>query len=142
MKRILVVLALWLLNFIAPNAFAGGGYPELYSWKDGDQWCFSVKFGTNRHKTLDEVKNPRGKMNLDQLIQKLSVDPDRSKQFSMDDSEIVWAQHVGLGLKKDQCDLSVPPADIVAKLKAVVAEHHRKLVFWDESLDPANKKKH
>jgi len=32
------------------------GY-ELYSWKDGDQWKFSLLVGTNREKTLEEIKS-------------------------------------------------------------------------------------
>ena len=31
------------------------GY-ELYSWQDGNQWYFSVLVGTNREKTLYEIK--------------------------------------------------------------------------------------
>jgi hypothetical protein len=31
------------------------GY-ELYSWQEGNQWYFSVLVGTNREKTLDEIK--------------------------------------------------------------------------------------
>jgi hypothetical protein len=33
------------------------GY-ELYSWQDGGQWYFSVLIGTNRNKTLDEIRSP------------------------------------------------------------------------------------
>lgn len=33
------------------------GY-ELYSWQDGDQWFFSLLVGTNRSKTLDEIRSP------------------------------------------------------------------------------------
>lgn len=32
------------------------GY-ELYSWQDGGQWRFSILVGTNREKTLDEIKS-------------------------------------------------------------------------------------
>jgi hypothetical protein len=32
------------------------GY-ELYSWQDGDRWYFSVLVGTNRNKTLDEIRS-------------------------------------------------------------------------------------
>ena len=32
------------------------GY-ELYSWQDGSQWRFSILIGTNREKTLDEIKS-------------------------------------------------------------------------------------
>ncbi len=31
------------------------GY-ELYSWQEGSQWRFSLLVGTNREKTLDEIK--------------------------------------------------------------------------------------
>lgn len=33
------------------------GY-ELYSWQEGNQWQFSLLIGTNREKTLDEIKSP------------------------------------------------------------------------------------
>jgi hypothetical protein len=33
------------------------GY-ELYSWQEGNQWHFSLLTGTNRLKTLDEIKAP------------------------------------------------------------------------------------
>ena len=32
------------------------GY-ELYSWQDGGQWKFSLLIGTNREKTLEEIKS-------------------------------------------------------------------------------------
>lgn len=32
------------------------GY-ELYSWQDGGEWKFSLLVGTNREKTLDEIKS-------------------------------------------------------------------------------------
>ena len=32
------------------------GY-ELYSWQDGSQWRFSILIGTNREKTLEEIKS-------------------------------------------------------------------------------------
>jgi len=40
-----------------PMAESMKGY-ELYSWQDGSQWKFSVLVGTNREKTLDEIKSP------------------------------------------------------------------------------------
>src|SRR6266496_4984116 len=33
------------------------GY-ELYSWQENDRWVFSLLIGTNREKTLDEIKSP------------------------------------------------------------------------------------
>ena len=32
------------------------GY-ELYSWQEGNQWKFSLLVGTNREKTLEEIKS-------------------------------------------------------------------------------------
>ena len=32
------------------------GY-ELYSWQDGSQWKFSLLVGTNREKTVEEIKS-------------------------------------------------------------------------------------
>lgn len=32
------------------------GY-ELYSWQEGNQWVFSLLLGTNREKSLDEIKS-------------------------------------------------------------------------------------
>ena len=32
------------------------GY-ELYSWQDGGQWKFAILVGTNREKSLDEIKS-------------------------------------------------------------------------------------
>ena len=34
------------------------GY-ELYSWQEGNQWNFSLLVGTNREKTLDEIKEAK-----------------------------------------------------------------------------------
>ena len=43
----------------APDGQAGSmkGY-ELYSWQDNGQWHFSLLEGTNREKTLDEIRSP------------------------------------------------------------------------------------
>lgn len=32
------------------------GY-ELYSWKNGDEWYFSILIGTNREKTVEEIQS-------------------------------------------------------------------------------------
>jgi 1-deoxy-D-xylulose 5-phosphate reductoisomerase len=39
-----------------PFAESMKGY-ELYSWQENGQWKFSVLIGTNREKTLDEIKS-------------------------------------------------------------------------------------
>jgi hypothetical protein len=40
----------------APLPESMKGY-ELYSWQDGNQWRFSLLVGTNREKSLDEIKS-------------------------------------------------------------------------------------
>src|SRR4026209_757051 len=39
-----------------PFAESMKGY-ELYSWRDGGQWKFSLLVGTNREKNLEEIKS-------------------------------------------------------------------------------------
>ena len=41
---------------VTPLAESMKGY-ELYSWQDGGQWKFSLLVGTNREKTLEEIKS-------------------------------------------------------------------------------------
>ena len=59
-----VVLSMILLSACAAAAEpAATPFPEsmkgyeLYSWQDGNQWRFSILIGTNREKTLDEIKS-------------------------------------------------------------------------------------
>ena len=40
---------------VTPFGKSMKGY-ELYSWQEGDQWNFALLVGTNREKTLDEIK--------------------------------------------------------------------------------------
>ena len=41
---------------VTPFPASMKGY-ELYSWQDGGQWKFSVLVGTNREKTVEEIKS-------------------------------------------------------------------------------------
>jgi hypothetical protein len=51
------------------------GY-ELYSWQEGNQWRFSLLVGTNRLKTLDEIKAADTLLpDVDTLIAKLKKVP-------------------------------------------------------------------
>jgi hypothetical protein len=128
LRRLLVaLLVLFFLNFVSPNANAGGGSPELYSWREGDQWGFSILGGTNSLKDIGQVKDPRCRMNLDRLIERMS--------FDGYGDELTWWQHKGLGMKKDQCDLAMPPADVVARIKAVAQKYHHRLNIFAEAFD-------
>lgn len=78
------------------------GY-ELYSWQDSSQWRFSLLVGTNREKTLDEIKSTDTVLlDVDALISALEKVP--SGQY------ITW-------LSKET--LSFPPDDIIKKVEQV-----------------------
>ena len=72
------------------------GY-ELYSWQDGSQWKFSLLVGTNREKTLDEIKSADVVLSsVDALISTLD--------------EIPAGQYITWSAKET---LSLPPDDII-----------------------------
>ena len=78
------------------------GY-ELYSWQDGNQWKFSLLVGTNREKTLDEVKSTDtvllGMDALKSTLEKVS-----SGQY------ITWSSKE---------DLSFPPDEIIKQVEQI-----------------------
>ena len=76
------------------------GY-ELYSWKDGSQWRFSILVGTNREKTLDEIKSADVAISgVDELKSTLEQIP--SGQY------ITWSTRE---------TLSFPPEDILKQVE-------------------------
>lgn len=76
------------------------GY-ELYSWQDGNQWKFSILVGTNREKTLDEIKS------ADVLLS--GVDELKSTL-----EKIPAGQYVTWSTKET---LSLPPEDILKQIE-------------------------
>ena len=76
------------------------GY-ELYSWQDGNQWKFSLLVGTNREKTLDEIKS------ADVVLS--GVEALKSKL-----EEIPAGQYVTWSSKEA---LSLPPEDIIKQVE-------------------------
>ena len=78
------------------------GY-ELYSWHDGSQWKFSLLVGTNREKTLDEIKSTDTVLlGLDALNSALKIVS--SGQY------ITWSS-------KDT--LAFPPDDIIKQVEQI-----------------------
>ena len=76
------------------------GY-ELYSWQDSNQWKFSLLVGTNREKTLDEIKSSEVVLSgVDALQSKLE--------------EIPAGQYVTWSSKES---LSFPPDDIIQRIE-------------------------
>jgi hypothetical protein len=78
------------------------GY-ELYSWQDGNQWYFSLLVGTNREKTLDEIKGTKTLLRgVDALTSALEQMP--AGQY------ITWSSRE---------TLSFPPDDIIKQIEQV-----------------------
>ena len=85
-----------------PLAGSMKGY-ELYSWQEGSHWAFSLLVGTNREKTLDEIKSTDtvlpGVEALESALEKVP-----SGQY------ITWSS-------KDT--LSFPPGDIIRQVEQI-----------------------
>ena len=85
---------------------AGGaikGY-ELYSWQDSGQWYFAVLVGTNRDKTMEEIRAPatsvKGEKALEAIIGSLPTG-----QF------LTWWG-----------GLAYPPESVIERVKQLCAE--------------------
>ena len=81
------------------------GY-ELYSWQESHQWVFSLLIGTNREKTLDEIKS------MDTVL------PDVDSLKSMLDKvpsgqSITWSSRE---------TLSFPPDNILQQVEKICKE--------------------
>jgi hypothetical protein len=78
------------------------GY-ELYSWQEGDHWVFSLLVGTNREKTLEEIKSTDTILpDVDTLISVLETVP--SGQY------VTWSSRE---------TLSFPSDDIIKQVEKV-----------------------
>jgi hypothetical protein len=78
------------------------GY-ELYSWQEANQWKFSLLVGTNREKTLEEIKSADILLSsVDELESVLETIP--SGQY------ITWSSRE---------TLSLPPEDILKRVEQI-----------------------
>lgn len=78
------------------------GY-ELYSWQEGGQWNFALLVGTNREKTLEEIKAEETVLRgVDALIRALEQMP--AGQY------ITWSS---------RATLSFPPEDMIKQIENV-----------------------
>lgn len=91
--------------FPTPFAESMKGY-ELYSWQEGNQWKFSLLVGTNREKSLEEVKSADSVFSgVDGLIAALRRIP--AGQY------ITWTSKE---------TLSFPPGDIIEQIEKACEE--------------------
>ncbi len=77
------------------------GY-ELYSWQEGTQWNFSLLIGTNREKSLEEIKSAENILDFDAL--KTALEKIQAGQY------ITWY------IKET---LSFPPDDIIQQVEQI-----------------------
>jgi hypothetical protein len=90
---------------ITPFPESMKGY-ELYSWQDGNQWNFALLVGTNREKTLDEIKAAETTLRgVDALTAALEQMP--AGQY------ITWSSRE---------TLSFPPDDIIKQIEQVCTD--------------------
>ena len=81
------------------------GY-ELYSWQEGNHWVFSLLVGTNREKTLDEIKSIDAILpDVDALILMLEKVP--SGQY------VTWSSRE---------TFSFPPDNIIKQIEKICKE--------------------
>jgi hypothetical protein len=78
------------------------GY-ELYSWQEGGAWRYSVLEGTNRWKTLDEIRSPSVTLHSATALQDV-LEQIPAGQF------VTW-------VLRD--DLTLPPSAIVERVRQV-----------------------
>lgn len=87
------------------NALSMKGY-ELYSWPAGQDWDFALMIGTNRVKTLEEIKSPEQTLHGVEAIRTALRELSASEQ-------VFW---IGPGwLQQSQmasADIAIPPASI------------------------------
>ena len=114
MKRILSILFKIMLGLLFSSCSTAAqldaaqltesmkGY-ELYSWQEDNQWDFSLLVGTNREKTLDEIKSvDTVLLDVDALISTLEKVPP--------------GQYVTWSSKET---LSFPPDNIIKQVEQV-----------------------
>jgi hypothetical protein len=81
------------------------GY-ELYSWQEGGQWKFSILVGTNREKSLEEIKSADTILSdVDALTAALETMP--QGQY------ITWSS---------RDSLSFPPEEIIEQVEKICEE--------------------
>jgi hypothetical protein len=104
------ILLGWLLSgcgptappVVKPLAESMKGY-ELYSWLDGSQWKFSLLLGTNREKSLEEIKS-KGNVLIGMDALKSTLEKVPAGQY------VTWSTKESL---------SFPPDDMIRQVERI-----------------------
>lgn len=104
------------------NMLSMKGY-ELYSWPAGQDWDFALMVGTNRVKTLEEIKSPEQTLHGVEAIK-------AALRGLPADEQIFWQ---GQGwLQQSQItagDIAIPPASIRDDIVSLCAQLRIKLTL-------------
>src|ERR1051325_1013820 len=84
------------------------GY-ELYSWKEGKQWKFSLLIGTNRDKTLEEIKS------VDVVLPRVTPFPESMKGYELYSWKEgkQWKFSLLIGTNRDKTLEEIKSVDVV-----------------------------
>ena len=97
------------------NGLSMKGY-ELYSWPAGQDWDFALMIGTNRLKTLEEIKSP------DQTLHGIEAIKTALRELPPNE-QVFW---VGQGwLQQSQTesgDITIPPALIRDEITSLCSQ--------------------
>ena len=101
------------------------GY-ELYSWKSGSAWRFTLITGTNRLKTVAEIASPESILEGDWV--KITVEgvPDLESVLERlpSGTELSWrgARHPGVDSSTSEVTLRISPGRVVKEIQSHCAE--------------------
>jgi hypothetical protein len=99
---------------------------ELYSWKSGRAWRFTLITGTNRLKTPAEITSPESILEGDWV--KITVEGVPDLESVLDrlrsGTKVSWrgARHPGVDSSTSEVDLRIPPRRLVKEIRARCAE--------------------
>ena len=99
---------------------------ELYSWKSGTAWRFTLITGTNRLKTLAEITSPESILESDWV--KITVEgvPDLESVLGRlpSGTKVSWrrARRPGVDSSTSEVNLRIPPGRLVKEIRARCAE--------------------
>ena len=99
---------------------------ELYSWKSGRAWRFTLITGTNRLKTLTEIASPESILEGDWV--KITVEgvPDLESVLERlpSGTQVFWqeARRPGVDSSTSEVHLRIPPGRLVKEIRSHCAE--------------------
>ena len=99
---------------------------ELYSWKSGRSWRFTLITGTTRLKTLTEIASPESILEGDWVKVTVEGVPDLESVLERlpSGTQVFWqgARHPGVDSSTSEVHLRIPPGRLVKEIRSHCAE--------------------